>query len=221
MALAPPENTQRVSGDFGKKGQCKMSMFRNDGIASEDEFADERALDTEPVAAPRARSAILSRLLREWPYVTMLLLAFLGVTFSMPVAYWVIMTPVFGIICIVAGWGNVKVREERIQLVYALALDWLALIFAIVLLYNYSIEAVVNTNARSLALMTLLALGTFVAGVQARVWRICAVGGVLFVTVPVIGWLDQSIMFLAAVALLVLAIVGLTRWMRHRRRSTV
>jgi len=197
-----------------------MNMFRKDGIAPEHEFGVEDALDAEPVAAPR-RSAFLGGLLREWPYVTMLLLAFFGVTFRMPVAYWVIMTPVFGIICIVAGWDNVTVREDRIRLVKALALDWLALIFAIVLLYNYSIEAVVNTNARSLALMTLLALGTFVAGVQARVWRICAVGGILFVTVPVLGWLDRSIMFLAAVALLVLAIVGLTRWISRRRRSAV
>ena len=37
-----------------------------------------------------------------------------------------------------------------------------------------------NPNATSLGMMTLLALGTFVAGVQARVWQICAVGGVLF-----------------------------------------
>jgi len=54
------------------------------------------------------------------------------------------------------------------------------------------VEGVLNANSTSLAMMILLALGTFVAGVQASSWRICAVGGVLFLVVPGLGWLDQS-----------------------------
>src|SRR5208337_2117539 len=56
------------------------------------------------------------------------------------------------------------------------ALDWCALLLALYLLSNSDVQAVMNVNARSLAMVTLLALGTFVVGVQARVWRICAVG---------------------------------------------
>ena len=39
-------------------------------------------------------------------------------------------------------------------------------------------------------MMTLLALGTFVAGVQARVRQICAVGGVLFRRFP--AWVGST-----------------------------
>jgi uncharacterized iron-regulated membrane protein len=106
-------------------------------------------------------------------------------------------------------------------MLYALALDWLALIVTIYVLYNYSVGAILNANAMSLSLMTLLALGTFVAGVQARVWRISAVGAVLLVAVPIIGWLDNSIMFLATIAILVIAVGGAIRWVSRRRPSAV
>ncbi|HME23105.1 MAG TPA: hypothetical protein VKI44_17540, partial [Acetobacteraceae bacterium] len=77
-------------------------------------------------------------------------------------------------------------------LVYRVALDWCAVLLAIYLLYNGGVKGVMNVNANSLAMVNLLALGTFVAGVQARVWQICAVGCVLFLVVPGLGWLDQS-----------------------------
>ncbi len=39
------------------------------------------------------------------------------------------------------------------------------------LLSNDGVRGVMNANATSVSMMTLLALGTFVAGVQARVYR--------------------------------------------------
>ena len=44
------------------------------------------------------------------------------------------------------------------------------------LMFLPEVRGVVNDNATSLTLLILLALGTFVAGVHAGVWRICAVG---------------------------------------------
>ena len=89
------------------------------------------------------------------------------------------------------------------------------------MLYNIGVQGVLNTNASSLAMMTLLALGTVMAGLQARVWRICALGALLFLAVPAIGWLDQSIMILFAATVVVVAIGALTWWLRHRQDSTV
>jgi uncharacterized membrane protein YfcA len=68
-------------------------------------------------------------------------------------------------------------------------------------------------------MMTLLALGTFVAGVQARVWQVCSVGGVLFLAVPGLGWLDQSPMLLAAATCVIVALGGLAWWVSHRRQA--
>jgi hypothetical protein len=47
-------------------------------------------------------------------------------------------------------------------------------------------------------MITLLALGTFLAGLQAEVWRTCCVGVILFLAVPALGWLQQSSMLLIA-----------------------
>jgi hypothetical protein len=46
-------------------------------------------------------------------------------------------------------------------------LSWCAVLLAIYLLYDRGVQGVLNANANSLAMMILLALGTFVAGVQA------------------------------------------------------
>ncbi len=158
-------------------------------------------------------------LLHDSPYIAMLLLALAGLALRLPVTYWVILTPVFGIISIVAGWSHFATRQARVALVYSLALNWCALMLAIYLLYNNGVQGVLNANASSLVMMILLALGTFVAGVQARVWRICAVGVVLFLAVPAVGWLDQSPLLLAAATLLIIALGGVTWWVSQGRQD--
>jgi hypothetical protein len=94
---------------------------------------------------------------------------------------------------------------------------WCALLMCIYLLYSGGVEGVMNVNASSLAMMTLLALGTFVAGVQARVWKICGVGVVLFLAVPGVGWLDQSPFLLTAAACAIMALGGFVWWLKQTR----
>lgn len=156
------------------------------------------------------------RLLDDLPYAAMLALALAGVVLRLPVVYWVILTPVFGVISIAAGWRHFANRAERLGLVCRLALDWCAVLLAIYLLYNSGVQGVLNANATSLAMMTLLALGTFVAGVQARVWQVCTVGGVLFAAVPGLGWLDQSPLLLTFAACAIVALAGAAWWMTRR-----
>jgi len=154
-------------------------------------------------------------------YVAMLLLALAGVIFRLPVTYWIFLTPVFGLISIVEGWSHFATRTERLGLAYRVAAIWAALLVAIYLLYNSGVEGVLNANGTQLAMITLLALGTFVAGVQARVWQICAVGGILFVSVPGVGWLDQSPFLLSSATVVVIAIGGLIWWFRQSQLSPV
>jgi hypothetical protein len=87
----------------------------------------------------------------------------------------------------------------------------------IYLLYSGGVAGVMNVNASSLAMMTLLALGTFVAGVQARVWQISGVGAVLFLAVPGVGWLDQSPLQLTVAAGAIMALGGLVWWIKQTR----
>jgi LPXTG-motif cell wall-anchored protein len=62
----------------------------------------------------------------------------------------------------------------------------------------------------------LLALGTFVAGVHARAWRICLVGIVLAISLPVVAWIQDSAMLLLVGALMIAAIAGLFWWLRRQ-----
>jgi hypothetical protein len=168
----------------------------------------------------RTRSVMLRWLLHDIPYIAMLLLALVGVVLRLPVIYWVILTPVFGIISIIEGWRNFLTQTERLGFVVRVALDWCALMLAIYLLYNSGVQGVMNANATSLGMMILLALGTFVSGVQARVWQICAIGGVLFLAVPGLGWLDQSPLLLTAATCVIVGLGGVAWWVSHRGQSS-
>jgi hypothetical protein len=82
------------------------------------------------------------------------------------------------------------------------------------------VRGVVNDNATSLALLILLALGTFVAGVHARVWRICLVGLFLALSVPAVAWIQDSAMLLMVGTLMVVAVGGAFWWLwRYERRA--
>jgi hypothetical protein len=174
-------------------------------------------VETETKPAPVAqRSAVVAWFLHDIFYISMLVLALLGVIFRLPVSYWVILMPVFGVITIAEGWSHFADKAERLGLVFRVGLNWCAMLLAIYLLSNSGVSGVMNANATSLSMMTLLALGTFVAGVQARVWQICAVGSVLFLAVPGLGWLDQSPLLITAATALIVALGGLAWWVTKR-----
>ena len=166
-------------------------------------------------------AALARRPLDDLPYIAMLALALAGVVLRLPVTYWVVLTPVFGAISIAEGWTHFPSRTERLGLVWRLALDWCAVLLAVYLLCNSGVQGVLDGNATSLAMMTLLALGTFVAGIQARVWEICAVGGVLFAAVPGLGWLDQSPLLLTVAACVVVAMTGAAWWVTRYQRGGI
>jgi hypothetical protein len=176
---------------------------------------------TDELHGPTLKPIPVRWLLHDSPFIAMLLLALAGLVFRLPVTYWVILIPIFGFISIVAGWPHFKTRQERVTLVYSLALHWCALMLAIYLLYNSGVQGVLNANASSLAMMILLALGTFVSGIQAKVWRICAVGAALFLAVPGLGWLDQSPLLLTGATLVIIILGGFVWWIAQGPEDSV
>jgi hypothetical protein len=164
-----------------------------------------------PHATRQAASALRAWLIQDSPYIAMVSLALLGITFRMSLTYWLVLTPLFGIICVVAGWRHFATRAAHMKLVLTQTLSWSALVMAIVVLYDDGAQGVLNANASSLAMITLLALGTFLAGLQAEVWRTCFVGVILFLAVPAIGWLQQSSILLVVGAIAV-ALAGGAMW---------
>jgi hypothetical protein len=186
------------------------------GVTADENIRDGPGSKVDPPEGMFRQSIFVRWLLHDSPYITMLLLAMVGVIFRLPVSYWFILTPVFGIISVAAGLRHFVTRNARLELMYKLALCWCSVLLAIYLLYDRGVQGVLNANANSLAMLILLALGTFVAGVQASVWRICAVGGILFLAVPALGWLDQSPLLLAGATLIIIALSGLAWWVSQR-----
>jgi hypothetical protein len=165
------------------------------------------------LSAP-ARPILMRWLLHDLPFIAMLLLALTGLGFRLQIGYWVALMPVFAVISIAEGWRHFVTQKEKLGLIGRVTAVWCALLLSIYISFSDGVVGVLNANATSLAMLTLLALGTFVAGLQAHAWRICAVGGVLFVAAPGVGWLDQSPMLLVAIAGLIIALGGLAWWFR-------
>jgi hypothetical protein len=177
---------------------------------------------TTPVEPPRT-AGVKGWLLRDLPYAAMLGLAVGGIVLTSFHSvtthyYWMALAPIYGLISIISGWRNLDTGAERMKLVLTQALHWLAFLGAMWLMFLPEVRGVVNDNATALTLLILLALGTFVAGVHAGVWRICAVGVFLAVSVPAVAWIQESAMLLLVGALL-LAAVGFAFWWMWRRES--
>jgi len=170
---------------------------------------------------PRSKS--LTFVGREWPYLAVLVLAIFGVAYTSfaqtPMTiYWVVLAPLIGVICVVTRWRDAKNREQRLHLVCTQALHWSAVLLAMHLMFVTDVGRMMNADASALAALTVLALGTFTAGVHIAAWRICLVGIVLGIGVPAIAWLEQSALLILLAALLLTAVIAPFFW-RDRGES--
>ena len=162
-------------------------------------------------------------LLRDLPYAAMLALALGGIvltSFRGPTTYfyWMALAPIYGLISVVAGWGRLDTGSERTQLVVTQALHWLAVVAAMWLMFLPQVRGVENDNATSLSLLILLALGTLLAGVHARAWRVCSIGAFLAIAVPAVAWIQESAVLLL-VGVVLVALVGFAFWWVWHRET--
>jgi hypothetical protein len=183
-------------------------------------MVDYESDDDGPKAS---RFSLRSLFIRDWPYISMLVLAIFGVAYASiaPQAmtnYWIILGPVFAIICVATQWRDVEGPEAHWHLIWTQALHWIAVILAMYLVLLVNVKRTMSADASALVVLTLLALGTFTAGIRhAAGWRVCLVGVVLGLAVPAIAWLEQSTLLLLLVAIVLVAIAGL--YVMHHRRE--
>ena len=152
--------------------------------------------------------------LSQLPYGLVLLLTLLGVAYTSLwkhpiVAYWEFLALVVGVVCIGTGWGHAPDKEARVRLIWTQALHWLAFLVAINLVLLPNVQNMLNSDATGLAILLLLALGTFVAGVHILVWQVCVLGLVMALCVPAIAWIEESALL---VMLGAIVLVGVTFW---------
>jgi hypothetical protein len=175
-----------------------------------------------PPAAPRQRSFWL----RELPFTIVLILTISGVaytTFSKQpmVLYWEILAPIIGFVCVAAGWQEAGDRTARLRLIVTQALHWGAFLLVMNILLLSSVQRIFTAQTTALAIFTLLALGTFTAGVQVLSWQVCLLGVIMALGVPAIAWIENSALM---VTLIIASLVGLAvvlwwHWRASRQQA--
>jgi hypothetical protein len=185
--------------------------------------SDEQA--TTPAVSSSQSSPKASFWLRELPYAAVFVLAIFGIAYNSYskqsiVGYWELLALVICVVCIGSGWPHAHDKKARLRLVWTQALHWLAFLVAMNLVLLPNVQRMMDAEATSLAILTLLALGTFTAGVHILSWQICLVGVVMAVGVPASAWLERSALLLGVGALAVLGI-GLASWLYIRRSGAL
>lgn len=163
---------------------------------------------------------------RELPYLAMLALALLGIGYTnlspRPTAdYWQVLVPVFAVICVAGQWRRVANEQGRWRLIWTQALHWGALLLAMRLMFLPDLQRMMSSDTIGLGILALLALGTFLAGVHAVTWQVCAVGVVLALAVPAIAFLEQAILLAVLIGVIVIGLVAAFLWHRRRANATL
>src|ERR1700730_3174947 len=175
------------------------------------------------VASPLAHSRRARFWLRELPYIAALTLTLLGVAYTSVsreplIGYWQFLAVAIGLVCVTTGWIHIHDPKARFRMVWTQALHWLAFLVAMNILLLPNVPKMLNAPATGLALLMLLALGTFVAGVHVS-WQICLLGIIMALCVPAIAWLAESALLLV-LGVVALIGIGMTFWWRLSDRHT-
>ena len=152
---------------------------------------------------------------RQLPFIAVLTLAIAGVAYAnisqQPlVGYWEFLALATGVVCVVTP--RLDQKQARVRLIWTQALHWAAVLITMNIMLLSNVQRLLPTPAMSLVLLSLLALGTFLAGLNLLSLQIGFLGLALALAVPAIAWLKNSMLFfiLGAVFLIGLA---MTFWL--------
>src|ERR1035438_530059 len=134
----------------------------------------------------------LSFWIRELPFSLVLILTLLGVAYAsllkQPImGYWELLAPVIGLVCVGSGWSSANDKYARLQLIWTQALHWAAFLLVMNMILLPSVQRILNASATGLAVLMLLALGTFTAGVHVVSWQVCLLGIIMALCVPAVA----------------------------------
>ena len=158
--------------------------------------------------------------MRASPYLIVLILTLVGVAYTSInkkplVYYWEALAVLTGVLCVMSGWRDAG--DRRVRLVWTQALHWAAFLGTMNLLLYTDVQQMLNADATGLAILLLLALGTFVVGVHTLSWRTGVLGVVMALAVPAIAWIEESALILVVAAAAFIVLASLFWWLgRHR-----
>jgi hypothetical protein len=180
------------------------------------------ASSSVPHVAAHAAKAHASFWIRELPFTIVLILTIAGVAYTSfsknpIVIYWEILAPIIALVCIGAGWREAGDKAARLRLVVTQVLHWAAFLLVMNMLLLSSVQRIFTAQTTALAIFTLLALGTFTAGIQVLSWQVCLLGVIMALGIPAIAWIENSAL---VVVLIVGALIGIVAvaWWHFRQR---
>jgi hypothetical protein len=162
--------------------------------------------------------------IRELPFALVLIMTMIGVAYTSfskkPITgYWELLTPLIALVCVGAGWQGATDNPARIRLIATQVLHWLAFLLVMNMLLLASVQRDFSASATGLAIFTLLALGTFTAGVHVLAWQVCLLGLIMALGIPAIAWVENSALIILLFAGVALGI-GIVIWWYLRERRT-
>ena len=126
---------------------------------------------------------------------------------------WLWMTPIFGVVSTVAACSRAQRRGESMgAVVPTQVVHWLGVLGAVLLIYVLQSYGRMASEAAGSAVLVVLALATFLAGVYSD-WRLSVLGLVLGVTVVGFAYVER--VALVVVPFLLIAIIAMVVYMRR------
>ena len=105
------------------------------------------------------------------------------------------------------------------RLIVTQALHWFAFLLVMNLMLLSSVQRIFTAQATGLAVFTLLALGTFTAGVHVFSWQVCLLGLIMALGIPAIAWIENSALLVVPIAVAVVGVGAVLWWHWHQGRS--
>jgi hypothetical protein len=183
-------------------------------------MANANSAPSDGLAEPRRRRTWVG-LLAEAPYFAIVIIGIVGICwtsfFRRPTAdYWVIMTPVTALLCIAVGLGRVPRGRGRIEMVATQFAQWTAVLVSMYLINISNVGGLNTSDALGGMMLTLLALGVFISGLDLRDWRLAVAGVFLAIAVPLVAWVEQAALFLIFIGAALIALFVFLWWARTK-----
>jgi hypothetical protein len=178
-----------------------------------------------PHVTPPRRAAHVSFWIRELPFTLVLILTVAGVAYTSfskkpIIGYWEILAPIIALVCIGAGWQEAGDKSARLRLIVTQALHWFAFLLVMNLMLLTSVQKIFTAQTTALAIFTLLALGTFTAGVHVLSWQVCLLGLIMALGIPAIAWIENSALLVVLIAAAVVSVGAVLWWHWHQGRRS-
>ena len=184
---------------------------------------DPPASASVPHTAPPP-TAHVSFWIKELPFTLVLMLTIAGVAYTSfskkpIIGYWEILAPIIALVCVAAGWEEAGDKSGRLRLIVTQVLHWVAFLLVMNLMLLSSVQRIFTAQATGLAVFTLLALGTFTAGVHVLSWQVCLLGLIMALGIPAVAWIENSALLVVPIAVAVVGVGAVLWWHWHQGHS--